>query len=471
MKPFRPRPPAEAPPAAGESATQTGPRRLVVLDGDPRARAHVDSALTAQGYHVFSTGDAAAAVRVVRSEASELLLVDLAPGIVDVVPRWERRRSDADPARATRPLTEGYAILRPLEADPGPADHLVVFLPDAEAGLDRARAFRFTVQDYVPKPVQARLLLERVEEVLERIDRAARSVLPVPTPGPGRVRRPAAQPAGPQAVPAPREADTWRDAELLAEGEVAAPAFEALPRCLRTVLAVDPDDGCRGFLRRLLEPHGFTVHEAAEGEEGLRLALARRPWLIVSEVKMPGVDGFEFCRRVRNHTLLRHTPLLLFSAWDDYTERYLGLKLGADEYLSKLTPVREILIRLQLVLKRYSDVGTRTRKGQGMAGTLELVGSTAMLQMCHLSRLTGACTIRAGPRFARIVFRDGEIVSALCDEERGAHAIYTFIGWTRGHFEFVPGDASDGPPLRESFDYLLLEGCRRLDEAAAAAGA
>jgi DNA-binding response OmpR family regulator len=446
---------------------------MVVLDTDPRARAQVDAALTAQGYRVFSTGEPAAALRAFRIEAGELLFVDLAMGALDVVPRWERRRTDPDPARAIRPLTEGYAILCPLAVSQGPAEHLVVFLKDAEAGLDRARAFRLTILDYLPKPVQTTLLLERVEEVLERVERAARTVLPSPAPGPRLARRATdPPPAAPyRETPQPRDAGDWRDTDLLAS-KVAVPVLEALPRGLRTALIVDPDDGSRAFLRRLLEPHGFTLHEASDGEEALRLALARRPWLIVTEVSMPGIDGFEFCRRVRDHSLLRHTPLLFYSAWDEYTERYLGLKVGADEYLSKLTPVREVLIRLQLILKRYSDVGTRTRRGQGMVGTLELVGAAGMLQMCHLSRLTGGCTIRAGVRYAHIAFREGEVVSALCDNARDADAIYAFLGWTRGHFEFVPGEALDTPPLKESFDYLLLEGCRRLDEAAAgAAGA
>jgi hypothetical protein len=100
-----------------------------------------------------------------------------------------------------------------------------------------------------------------------------------------------------------------------------------------------------------------------------------------------------------------------------------------------------------------------------MQGELELIGPPGMLQMCHLGRFTGACSARSGPRRIEIRFRDGEIVWARSDVGAGAEAIYEFMSWTRGHFEFLPGDPGAGTPLKEGFEYLLLEGCRRLDEA------
>jgi hypothetical protein len=84
--------------------------------------------------------------------------------------------------------------------------------------------------------------------------------------------------------------------------------------------------------------------------------------------------------------------------------------------------------------------------------------------MCHISQLTGIFTARSGQRTAQIRFRDGEIVAAHCDGEQGALAIYAFIGWSKGQFAFLPSNPGEGRRLPESFDQLLLEGCRRLDE-------
>lgn len=415
---------------ASQPAAETRARTILVLDSDPASRAQVEEILGLKGYRVASTSDARTALRIARDERADLVLADIGMGAIDVVPRWERRRSDPDPVAAAPPIAHGYALLRALQVDPAAARFPAVFLREGVTPRDRAQAYRFGVVGYVPKPIERRLLLARVEPVLD-------TVLPAP----------------------PR--DNERPPAL---GELKAPGFEALPRGLRSALVVDPDEGARKLLRALLQSHGFTIFEAASGDEGVRLCLARRPWMVVTEVNLPELDGFELCRRVRSHTLTRHTPIIFHSSWDDYRERYLGLKLGADDYLSKGVSPRELLIRIQLVLKRYSDVGTRTAQGAGLEGELKLIGSSGLLQMCHLSRFSGMCTVRKSNRKTLIRFREGEILDAESGKLAGAEAVFELLAWSEGRFEFVPGDPGDGDPLPEAFDYLLLEGCRRLDE-------
>jgi len=409
----------------------TEPQSMLVLDLDPEALLRAQEALRDAGHRVTATGDPEKAARL--APAADVVLVDIALAVLEIVPRWQRRRTDPEEAapRLAPPFAEGYAVLRSLEADPIAARFPVVFLRDGEATQTRPPV-RFGVVEYVEKPVGASDLVRRIEDVLR-------------TSG-----------------PKPGATEAWPT--LPDEAPVPAPALEALPKALRTALLVDADTDERAALKDLLGTHGFTTFEASDGDEALKVALARRPWLIITEVNMTGMDGFEFCRRVRSHALLRHTPLVFLSGWDDYRERYHGLKLGADEYLSKQTPARELLIRLQLVLKKYADLGTRTRKGPGMEGEIDLIGAPGMLQMCHLGRFSGVCTVRSGAGRAEIRLRDGEIVSASAGQATGAEAVFEFLAWGRGHFEFVPGDPGDGEPLSESFDYLLLEGCRRLDE-------
>lgn len=405
-------------------------RAILVLDSDPESRAQVVEILGLKGYRVSSTSDARTALRIARDERADLVLADIGMGAIDVVPRWERRRSDPDPVASAPPIAHGYALLRALQVDPAAARFPAVFLREGSTAGDRAQAYRFGVVGYVPKPIDRRLLLARVEPLLD-------TVLPALSPS---------------------------DQTPPGLADLQAPGFEALPRGLRTALVVDPDEDQRKLIGGLLQSHGFSVYEAASGEEGVRLCLARRPWMIVTEVNLPELDGFELCRRIRSHTLTRHTPIIFHSAWDDYRERYLGLQLGADDYLSKGLGPREILIRIQLVLKRYADVGTRTRHGAGLEGELKLIGSTGLLQMCHLSRFSGSCTVRKTNRKTLIRFRDGEILSAESGKLEGAEAIFELLAWVEGRFEFLPGDPGEGGPLPEAFDFLLLEGCRRLDE-------
>ena len=407
--------------SAAEKPAPTG--RVLVLDEDLVARAESVVTLTRGGFVVVCIEDPREAATRARDGSVDLVLADIAMGVIEAVPHWARRRSDPRDAESPPPIVEGYALLKPLLIDPTCARYPLVFLQGDDGGPHRSAVFRFGVVDYVPKPVEPETLVRVVRLALGRSEGAASST-----------------------------------------DDIGASAFDSVPEVLRTALVVDPETEFRHSVRDLLVARGFTVHEATSGEDGLRLALEKRPWLILSEINVQGLDGFELCRRVRSHSLLHHTPFVFLSGRDDYRDRYHGLRLGADDYLAKATGSRELLIRIQLLLKRYSEMGARNRRGAGMEGSIEVVGAPGMLQMCHLGRLTGVCTIRTATRAIQVCFRNGEIVSAESEATSGVDAVYDLLSWSRGHFEFLPGEAITGEPLGQTFDQLLLEGCRRLDE-------
>jgi DNA-binding response OmpR family regulator len=266
-----------------------------------------------------------------------------------------------------------------------------------------------------------------------------------------------------------REDVVAHDPPSLGPSSASLPSFEDIPEVLRHVLVVDDNRVFRAFLKELLAARGFTVYEAPNGAEGLKLALEKRPWLIVTDIRMPGNDGFELCRQVRAHSLIRQTPLLFLSGWDDYKARYHALELGADDFVSKETSVRELLIRMQLILKRYMAMG-RGARGSAMEGQLQVMGAPGVLQVCHLARLTGTLTIESGTRRMAVRFREGEIVSASGSGREGAEAVYELLSWEYGRFQFAPGEAGDDPGLPQTFSQLVLEGCRQLDELRRGAG-
>ncbi len=451
-------------------------RTIAIVEDDEDIRTLLEQMLSGGGYRVVATGLPAAAVELVRQENPDLVLCDIA-----------------------MPVMDGYAVLKALQADPATARYPVVFLTAHGEFTERVQAFRFGVVDFMAKPFTRETLLRKVEKVLQGLQarsgavadagpaaaetllgdarRAARTGVLSVTGEAGEsrvggragavVETSAASGADSGSKAEFRELDPEReqivahDPSRLPGGASALPSFDSLPEVLRTVLIVDDNAFFRKFLRDLLVAQGFKVHEAEGGEAGLQMALDRRPWLILTDVNMPGVDGFEFCRRVRSHSLIRHTPLIFLSGWDDYKERYRGLDAGADEFLSKDTSVRELLIRIQLILKRYTSLG---RRGSGMQGGIDVVGAPGFLQMCHLGRLTGVCTVRSGARSFEVRFREGEIVRAESGALAGADAVFDFLAWTDGHFDFSPGDPGEGAPLGQTFDQLVLEGCRRLDE-------
>ncbi|HEX9185920.1 MAG TPA: response regulator, partial [Vicinamibacteria bacterium] len=252
------------------------------------------------------------------------------------------------------------------------------------------------------------------------------------------------------------------------------PDFNTVPSMLRSVLIADEDAAFRKYLAMPLAAQGFTIYEAADGSAAWQLAVQNRPWMILADVSMPEVDGFEFCRRVRTHPLLARLPLLFISGSDKYKERYRALQIGADDFLTKSTPIRELLMRIQLLMTRYSDLSASGEQQPGATevagafqGRIEVFGAPALLQMCAQGRLTGLFTALAedAAKTATVMgFREGDIISATAGAATGSEGVYAFLGWDKGSFKFTPGDPGEGTPLAQSVEHLLLEGCRLLDE-------
>ena len=116
------------------------------------------------------------------------------------------------------------------------------------------------------------------------------------------------------------------------------------------VLVVDDDEGVRRAVERALVLHGLEVETAASGLEALRLLAARAPDVLVLDVAMPGIDGLEVCRRLREAG--DPTPVLMLRARDAIGVRMAGLDIGADDYLVKPFALDELLARLRALLRR-----------------------------------------------------------------------------------------------------------------------
>jgi two-component system, OmpR family, KDP operon response regulator KdpE len=115
------------------------------------------------------------------------------------------------------------------------------------------------------------------------------------------------------------------------------------------VLVIDDEPQMRRALRAGLERQGFTVRLAASGEEGLDEAALHPPDVVILDLAMPGVDGFEVCRQMREWTKV---PILVLSVREEETDKIKALDLGADDYLTKPFSLGELLARMRAVLRR-----------------------------------------------------------------------------------------------------------------------
>jgi DNA-binding response OmpR family regulator len=116
-----------------------------------------------------------------------------------------------------------------------------------------------------------------------------------------------------------------------------------------TVLVVDDEPIVREVVVRYLERDGHRTLEAATGDEAVQLLERDPPSLVVLDVMLPGIDGFELCRRIRASSDL---PIVLLTARGEEADRIVGLELGADDYLTKPFSPRELAVRVRNLLRR-----------------------------------------------------------------------------------------------------------------------
>jgi DNA-binding response OmpR family regulator len=124
------------------------------------------------------------------------------------------------------------------------------------------------------------------------------------------------------------------------------------------VLVVEDDEGIREMLKYNLSSAGFSVQEASDGASGLRTARTARPDLILLDLMLPGMSGFDFARALRKTS---RVPIIMITAKDAEVDKIVGLELGADDYITKPFSVREVLARVHAVLRRASPDANEPR--------------------------------------------------------------------------------------------------------------
>lgn len=158
-----------------------------------------------------------------------------------------------------------------------------------------------------------------------------------------------------------------------------------------TLLVVDDDREIRLLLSEYLEGHGFQVLAAADGDEMNRLLRASPVDLVILDLTLPGVDGLELCRQVRQNSIL---PVIMLTARAESYDRILGLEMGADDYLAKPFEPRELLARIRSVLRRF----TSTQQPQ-RATRLRFAGWSANLATRQLVNPQGILVSLSGAEF------------------------------------------------------------------------
>ena len=132
----------------------------------------------------------------------------------------------------------------------------------------------------------------------------------------------------------------------------------------KKILVVDDEVSLQETLTYKLEKEGYQVEVAGDGLTALELARSTKPDLVILDVMLPGMDGFEVCRTLRQET---NIPVLMLTARDDEIDRVVGLEVGADDYLPKPFSMRELIARVKALLRRVrlmrEEIGAAAQEG------------------------------------------------------------------------------------------------------------
>jgi len=172
------------------------------------------------------------------------------------------------------------------------------------------------------------------------------------------------------------------------------------------VLVVDDEQSLRDTLEYNLKKQGYQVESVEEGTLALEKARQFQPDVIILDIMLPGMDGFEVCRAIRKEMT---TPILMLTARDDEIDRVVGLEVGADDYLTKPFSLRELMARVKALLRRVKLI-----REEISAATV----STPPLQIRELGNLTldqGRREVHLEGKVLELQPKEYDLLGFFCD--------------------------------------------------------
>jgi DNA-binding response OmpR family regulator len=234
------------------------------------------------------------------------------------------------------------------------------------------------------------------------------------------------------------------------------------------LLLVDADPRSVRVLEVSLKKAGYSVTTAADGVDALSKIELSTPDLILSDTKLPGMDGYALVRRLKERPEWAAIPVVFLTSQKSIEDKIRGLELGVEDYLTKPIFVRELIARVNLLLTRRTQEGIATRQSQTgrtkFQGSIQDMAVVDLLQTFEVSRKSGVLHVHNNAHSAKILFREGKIIDAQLGALRGEEAVYRTLIWNDGSFEveFTIVKAED--IIEVSTQGILMEGMRRVDE-------
>jgi CheY-like chemotaxis protein len=249
------------------------------------------------------------------------------------------------------------------------------------------------------------------------------------------------------------------------------------------ILVVDDDPDNRAMIGHFLANWGYVVDDANNGKVALEKIKANPPSLVLLDLEMPEMDGFETCEQLKGSPETERIPVIIFTGLEKMPQRIRGLSHGADDYVVKTVEPDELRTRIDIVLKRtqrYANLVETpapaapvepAKAPEAAAAGSEVAVSLSLsripfpdaLKLVLTQGRSGVARLTMGERSASIHIHDGAVIHASAGEERGSEAFYAMALWKDARFDFREGDAGNEKTILTSTRSLLVEASRRLD--------
>jgi phosphate regulon transcriptional regulator PhoB len=213
------------------------------------------------------------------------------------------------------------------------------------------------------------------------------------------------------------------------------------------ILVVEDDRDIVEMVEYNLKQEGYTAIHAYNGEKGIELAEEGKPDLIILDLMLPAIDGFEVCKRLKQQPSTSRIPIIILSAKSRETDKVVGLELGADDYVTKPFSPRELLARIKAVLRRHKEQPAEEIKAGQLvidsAGHKVLVKNREVELTATEFRLLECLALRPGVVFSRNQLLDAAGVdgSMVYDRTVDAHvkSLRRKLGSAKDYIETVRG--------------------------------
>jgi CheY-like chemotaxis protein/predicted regulator of Ras-like GTPase activity (Roadblock/LC7/MglB family) len=225
----------------------------------------------------------------------------------------------------------------------------------------------------------------------------------------------------------------------------------------KRVLVVDDEPNVVKTCKRILELEGFAVEGATDGTSAIKLYRSEEFDLVVTDLKMPGMDGLKLLAAIREHN--PRASVAILTAYGTKENVVEALQQGACEFLEKPLDAKTLVAAVRRILE--------SKGGAVVQGNLRSLGLPNIVQINCAERNQALLRIRQAGREGRVYFADGEVVHAALGKKTGADAVYELLTWEEGEFELQMGAAAPERTIEGSWSGLLLEGARRMDEGSA----